>query len=67
MRGCRGSDRMIIGFTTTCAIMAYRHKGCEFEPRSWRGVLYTTLCDKSLLVTWNRSWFPQPIKLTTII
>ena len=23
-----------------------RHKSCEFEPRSWRGVLDTTLCDK---------------------
>ena len=29
-----------------CAISAYRHWSCEFESRSWRGVLDTTLCDK---------------------
>ena len=25
VRGCRGRDRMIVGFTTTYAISAYRH------------------------------------------
>jgi hypothetical protein len=44
--GRHGRDRMIVGFTTTCAVRAYHHKSCEFEPRSWRGVLDTTLCDK---------------------
>ena len=40
--GCRrGCDR-----TTTCAISTYHHYSCEFEPRSWRGVLDTTVCDK---------------------
>ena len=39
-------DRMVVGFTTTCAISTYHHKCCEFEPRSWRGVLNTTLLDK---------------------
>ena len=29
--------------------------GCEFEPRSWRGVPDTTLGDKSLSVTCERS------------
>ena len=24
-RGCRGRDRMVVGFSTTCAISAYRH------------------------------------------
>jgi len=24
-RGCRGRDRMVVGFTTTCAISAYHH------------------------------------------
>ena len=24
-RGCRGRDRIVIGFTTTCAISAYHH------------------------------------------
>ena len=44
--GCRGRDRTVGGFTTTCAISAYRHQHCEFEPHSWQGVLDTTLCDK---------------------
>jgi len=44
--GHRGRDRMVVGFTTTCAISAYHHLSCEFEPSLWRGVLYTTLCDK---------------------
>jgi hypothetical protein len=30
-----------------------RNQSCEFEPRSWRGVLDTTLCDT------NCRWFPQ--------
>jgi hypothetical protein len=30
----------------TCAIIAYHHYRCEFETRSLRGVLDTTLCDK---------------------
>jgi len=42
-RDRRGRDRMIIGFTTTYAIIGYHHNSCEFEPRSWRGVLDTTL------------------------
>ena len=41
-----GRDRMVVGFTTTCAVSAYHHQSCEFQPRSWRGVLDTTLCDK---------------------
>jgi len=37
---------MIVRFTITCAISAYHHSHCEFESRSWRGVLDATLCDK---------------------
>ena len=40
----RGHVRMVVGFTATCAISAYHHLSCEFEPHSRRGVLYTTLC-----------------------
>jgi len=40
------SDRMVVGFTTTCVVDAYHHLSCEFEPCSWWGVLDTTLCDK---------------------
>ena len=39
--GCRGRDHMIVGFTTTRAISAYHHYGCEFESHSWRGILDT--------------------------
>ena len=39
-------DRMVVGFTTTCAIIVYRHYSCEFESHSWREVLDTNLCDK---------------------
>jgi len=37
-RALRGRDGMIVGFTTTYAISAYRHWCCEFESRSGRGV-----------------------------
>ena len=46
MHMCHGRDRMIVGFTTTCAISAYHHNCYEFEPRSWQGVLDTTFCDQ---------------------
>ncbi len=50
----RGRDRMLVGFTTTCAISAYYHERCEFESRSWRGVLDTTMsvtCGRSVVFT----------------
>jgi hypothetical protein len=56
--GRYGRDRMIVGFTITCAIIAYHHYSSEYEPRSWRGVLDTTLCDFLRIVR-----FPLPIKL----
>jgi len=31
---------------TTCVISAYHHDNSEFESRSWRCVLDTTICDK---------------------
>ena len=42
----RGRDRMVVGFTITYAISASHHWSCEFESRSWRGELDTTLYDK---------------------
>jgi hypothetical protein len=45
-KGRSGRVRMVVGVSTTCAISPYHHYSCEFEPRSWRGVLDTTLCDK---------------------
>jgi len=61
--GRRGRHRMIIGFTTTCAISAYHHKSCEFESRSWRGVLNTTLCDKVCQWLATGRWF-SPVPYT---
>jgi hypothetical protein len=49
-------------FTTTCAISAYHHWSCEFESRSWRCVLDTTLCDACQLLATGR-WF-SPIAST---
>jgi len=46
LRGRCGHDRMVVGFTTTYAISAYDHSSCEFQSRSWRGVLGKTLSDK---------------------
>jgi hypothetical protein len=37
-------DRVVIGFTTIIVVSVYRRG--EFEFRSWRGVLHTTLWDK---------------------
>ena len=45
---------MVVWFTTTFAISAYHHCSCELEYHSWRGVLDTTLCDKSLSLTCDR-------------
>ena len=44
--GRRGRDRKVVGFSITWAISVHHIYGCEFEPRSWRGVLDTALCDK---------------------
>jgi hypothetical protein len=38
---------MVVGFTITCAVGAYHHQSCDLEPRSWRGLLDTTLWDKA--------------------
>ena len=52
VRGCR--DHMVVRFTNACAISAYHHSICEFESHILRGVLDTTLCDKSLTVICDR-------------
>ena len=46
IRGCRRRAHFVVGFKITCAVSAFHHYSCEFEPCSWRGVLDTTLCDK---------------------
>ena len=67
------ADRKVVGFTTTCAISAYHHYSCEFQPRSWRGVLDTTLCVKVCQWLATGGGFPlvlrfhPPITLTATI
>jgi hypothetical protein len=60
---------MVVEFTTTCAIIAYHHLSCEFEPHSWRGVLEKTLCDQSFSVTCDRSVISlgTPISATKVV
>jgi len=67
LRGHHGHVRMVVGFTTTCAISVYHHQFSEFDPCSWRGVLNTTLCNKDCHWLVAGRWFPPPIKLTAMI
>jgi hypothetical protein len=68
-----GRDRMVGGFTTTCAISAYYHYRFEFESRS--GVVYSILNYVKKFVSDLRHvgrfprtlQFPPPIKLTVTI
>jgi len=64
----RGRDRMVVGFTTTCAISAYHHLSCEFEPCS--GEVYSIQHYVIKFVSYLRQVggflrairFPSPIK-----
>jgi len=38
MRGRRGRDHIVVGFTSTYVISAYHHRCYELESRSGRGV-----------------------------
>jgi hypothetical protein len=68
-----GCDRMVVGFTTTCAISAYRHYSCEFESRS--GEVYLIQHYVIKFVSDLRHvggflwvlWFPPPMKLIATI
>ena len=57
LKGCCGRDRMVVDFTTTCAVSADHHWSCEFESCSWWGVLDTTLCDKVCQSIVADRWF----------
>jgi hypothetical protein len=56
---------MVVEFTTACAIVAYHHLSCEFEPHSWRGVLDKTLCDK--VCQWLATGLGTPISATKVV
>ena len=61
--------RMVVEFTTTCAIVDYHHLGCEFEPHSWRGVLDKALCDKVCQCLATGLWISQgtPMSATKVV
>jgi hypothetical protein len=54
-----GGIIMVVGWfiVATCTISAYHLLSCEFEPRSWRGVFDTTLCDKVCQWLATGKWF----------
>jgi hypothetical protein len=56
---------MVVGFSTTYAISAFHHKGCEFEFHSWQGVLHTSLCDKVCQRLVAGLWFSQGIPVSS--
>jgi len=67
LRGRRGRDRMVVGFTITYAISAYHH-WCEVESRSGQGVKHYAIkfvSDLRQIGGFLRVLrFPPPIKLT---
>jgi hypothetical protein len=73
MWGHRGRDRMVVGFTTTCAISAYHRKRFEFEFRSGEVYSIQHYVIKFVSDLWQVGgflWvlqFPPPIKLTATI
>jgi len=64
-RICRSRDRMVVGFSTTCAVSAYHHWCCEVESRSGWGVQHYVIVCQWLQVSGFLQVlrFPPPIKL----
>ena len=56
-RGHRGHGRMVVRFTITCGIITLHQYSYEFELRSWRCILDTTLCDKLWQWLAKSRWF----------
>jgi len=66
-RGCQGRDHVVVGFTTTCAISAYHHLSCEFEPL-YNIVVIKFVSDLQQVCGFLRVLrIPPPIKLTATI
>ena len=57
---------MVVGFTTTYWTSAYHHWSCEFESRSWQGVLDTTLSNKGCHWLATCQWFSQGTPVSSI-
>ena len=62
-RGRCGRGCLVVECTTTYVIRAYHHWSYEFESRSWRGVLDTTLGDKVCQWIATGRWF-SPVSST---
>jgi hypothetical protein len=62
----KSRDRMVVGFTTAYALSAKHHYICEFEPRSWRGVLDTTLGDNVCQWLTTGRWFSLGTPVSSI-
>ena len=68
-----GHDCMVVGYTTTCAISAYHHESCDFEPRYWEVYSIQHYVIKYISDLQQVSGFhgvlrfPPPIKLTLTI
>ena len=71
LRGHRGRDCMVVGFTATYVISVYNQWCCDFESRPGRGVQHYEIkfvSDLRQVGGFLRALrFPSPIKLTTII
>ena len=71
LRGRRGRDRMLVGFTTTYSIDAYHRLCCEFESPSLRGAQHYVIKSVSDLRQvggfLRKLRFPPPIKQTATI
>jgi hypothetical protein len=52
-------------YSYTCAISVYHPQRYEFEPRSWQGVLDTTLCDKVCQWLATDQWFSPSTPITS--
>ena len=71
LRGRRGRDRMVVGFTTTYVISAYHHWCYVFESRPGRGVQHYVMkfvSDLRQVSGFLRVLrFPPSIKLTSVL
>jgi hypothetical protein len=47
----------LVGFAIKCAISDHHHENCEFQSRTWQGVLDATLYDKVCRLFATGQWF----------
>jgi hypothetical protein len=72
-KGCRGRYRMVVGFTTICAISAFHHYRCEYESHSCEVYSIQHYVKTFVSDLWQVGgflwalWYPPPIKLSSTI